>query len=1153
MPNSISFSPATNFKTQFSPRSIAVADFNGDSKLDLAISANKASDNVSILLGNGAGIFTESPTSPLSAGDNPLSIAVGNFNSDTLPDLAVANYLSTGASASILLATGAGNFNSVITIPTPSASRPNSIAVGDFNNDGKQDLAVANLESQDVSILLGNGAGNFSQNTTVPGSLFGVPIAVAVADFNGDSRLDLAVTSSPLGQVSIFLGGGNGNFAKSNNYSIGLLPYFVTTADLNRDNKLDLVVTDSGIPPFGLTGNVFVLLGNGTGGFSSPLKLDAGRNPLSVAIADFNADSYLDIAVADHNTNDETNPSSVSILLGDGNGGFNTISTKFNVGINPISVAAIDFNGDGFPDLAAANNTSNNVSILLNQPSILEFTSATYSNPEGNNGNVKTAVATVKRTGGSIGKVAVSVGLSNNVGSAESSTDYLNNFPITVTFNDGDTADKLVEIPIVGDTVNEADETFNLQLSSASGYAKLGTTTAATYTIANDDLNNSTVPSILEFTSATYSNFEGNSGEVKTVVAKVKRAGGSSGKVTASVDLANNLGSARSNTDYLNVFPITVTFDSGDTADKLVEIPIAGDTVVENDETLNLKLSDPSGNAQLGTTTAAIYTITNDDDNSTVPSILEFTSATYSNFEGNNGEVKTVVSKVKRAGGSSGKVTASVDLANNLGSARSGADYLNVFPVTVTFDGGDTADKVVEIPIAGDTVVENDETLNLKLTDPIGNAKLGTTTDAIYTIINDDRAPTPTPNPTPIPTPNPTPGGTGTATSLLPIPIESIDFSTIPTSPDAIANSLPELIVILTQTPTPIPTPATTPTPSPIPTPATTPTPSPIPTPATTPTPSPIPTPATTPTPSPISTPATTPTPSPIPTPATTPTPSPIPTPATTPTPSQTQENRDGNNSFVSPIPETECICNTLILPDLRSLMSDRTYNLILPTPENDRAIGTKNNDLILGNSGQDSLLGNWGEDLINGREENDTINGCQLLDFIDGGKGNDSLLGGKESDLIVGSKGNDTILGNSGNDTLCGGENNDYLRGDEYGDLIDGCEGEDTIYGGEENDTLIGGSGNDVLSGDLGADLLVGGSDSDLFIFKAGSGLQTIADFEDGKDTIALAPSMSFANLEIVQNGKNTTIKLKDSQVTIAQILQLNSALIGVEDLIFL
>ncbi|WP_293348449.1 FG-GAP-like repeat-containing protein, partial [Microcoleus sp. CAWBG51] len=726
MPNSISFSPATNFKTQSSPRSIAVADFNGDSKLDLA-TANRTSDNVSILLGNGAGIFTESPTSPLSAGGSPLSIAVGNFNSDTLPDLAVANYLSPGASASVLLAAGAGNFNSVITLPTPSAKSPHSIATGDFNNDGKQDLAVANLYSNDVSILLGNGAGNFSQSTTIklPSvvSLFGysgVTTAVAVADFNGDSRLDLAVTNSPIGQVSIFLGDGNGNFAKANNYSTGLFAYFVATADFNRDSKPDLVVADSGIPQLGLSGNVFVLLGNGTGGFSSPLKLDAGRNPLSVAVADFNADSYLDIAVADNNTNDETNPGSVSILLGNGTGGFNDIPTKFNVGINPSSVAARDFNGDGFPDLAVANNTSNNVSILLNQPSILEFTSATYRNPEGNNGNIKTAVATVKRTGGSIGKVAVSVGLSNNVGSAESSTDYVNNFPITVTFNDGDTADKLVEIPIVGDTVNEADETLNFQLSSASGYAKLGTTTDATYTIANDDINNSTVPSILEFTSATYSNFEGNTGEVRTVVAKVKRTGGSSGKVTASVDLANNLGSARSGTDYLNVFPITVTFDGGDTADKLVEIPIVGDRVVENDETLNLKLSDASGNAKLGTTTAAIYTITNDDDNGTVPSILEFTSATYSNPEGNSGEVKTVVAKVKRAGGSSGKVTASVDLANNLGSARSGTDYLNIFPITVTFDGGDTADKLVEIPIVGDRVVENDETLNLKLSDASG-------------------------------------------------------------------------------------------------------------------------------------------------------------------------------------------------------------------------------------------------------------------------------------------------------------------------------------------------------------------------------------------------------------------------------------------------
>jgi hypothetical protein len=492
MPNNVSFLPATNFKTQLNPRSIAVADFNSDSKLDLA-TANRADNNVSIFLGNGAGSFTENPTSPLPAGSNPVSIVVGNFNSDNLPDLAVPNYLDPGASASVLLATGSGNFNSAVTIPTPSAKSPHFIAAGDFDNDGKQDLAVANLWSNDVSILLGNGAGNFSQNTTIklPGiSLFGynsaVTTSVAVADFNGDSRLDLAVTNNNVlsltGQVSIFLGDGNGGFQKANNFSAGLFAYFVATADFNGDKKLDLVVADSGIPQLGLSGSVVVLLGNGTGGFSSPLKLDAGINPVSVAVADFNADSYLDLTVADNNTNDEENPSSVSILLGDGTGGFNGIPTKFNVGINPSSIAARDFNGDGFPDLAVANTTSNDVSILLNQPSAIEFTSTTYSNPEGNNGNVKTAIAKVKRTGGSSGKVTAIVDLASSIGSAVTGTDYINTFPITVTFNDGDTADKFVEIPIVGDTVAENDETLNLQLGTVSGYAYLGTTTAATYT-----------------------------------------------------------------------------------------------------------------------------------------------------------------------------------------------------------------------------------------------------------------------------------------------------------------------------------------------------------------------------------------------------------------------------------------------------------------------------------------------------------------------------------------------------------------------------------------------------------------------------------------------------------------------------------------------
>ncbi len=177
--------------------------------------------------------------------------------------------------------------------------QPDSVAVGDYNRDGKLDLAVAKGGSNGVSILLGNGDGTFQ--TAVNYSVNN-PQSVAVGDFNGDGKLDLAVAKGGSNGVSILLGNGDGTFQTAVNYSVNN-PQSVAVGDFNGDGKLDLAVSNSA------SNTVSILLGNGDGTFQAAEDYSVGSNPLSVAVGDFNGDGKLDLAAANSASN------TVSILL----------------------------------------------------------------------------------------------------------------------------------------------------------------------------------------------------------------------------------------------------------------------------------------------------------------------------------------------------------------------------------------------------------------------------------------------------------------------------------------------------------------------------------------------------------------------------------------------------------------------------------------------------------------------------------------------------------------------------------------------------------------------------------------------------------------------------------------------------------------------
>jgi hypothetical protein len=346
---SVSFYPAVNYGTGSAPRSVAVGDFNGDSRPDL-VTANFNSNTVSVLLGNSDGTFQSSVS--YATGSGPSSVAVGDFNGDGKPDLAVANANgSTSTAVSVLLGNGNGTFQSAVNASSGNFGAT-TVAVGDFNGDGRLDLAVAKSTSfsNTVWLLLGNGNGTFQ-----PPISYGIgsgPSSIAVQDFNGDGKPDLVVTNLRSNNVSVLLGNGNGTFQSAISYAAGTGPSAVTVGDFNGDGKADLAVANQS------SNNVSVLLGNGNGTFQSAVSYAAGSGPSSVAVGDFDSDGTADLVIGNAGSN------SVSVLLGNGNSTFQS-AVSYAAGSGPSSVAMGDFDGDGTPDLAVANKGSNNVSVLL--------------------------------------------------------------------------------------------------------------------------------------------------------------------------------------------------------------------------------------------------------------------------------------------------------------------------------------------------------------------------------------------------------------------------------------------------------------------------------------------------------------------------------------------------------------------------------------------------------------------------------------------------------------------------------------------------------------------------------------------------------------------------------------------------------------------
>lgn len=365
--------PATEYPSGKGPVFVASASLRDNNVQDL-ITANFTDNTLSILLGNGDGTFAAQTTVPTGSG--PAWIATGNFNSSSNTkdtDLAVADENANSVSIFLAHNDAAGNPDGTFTpgeILTAGA-KPVSVVAANFRDStaaGVLDLAVANQGDDTLSIFPGNADGTFQQPPnvlTLPGG--SAPAALAAADFNKDGHMDLAVADEGTNTISIFLGNGDGTFKPRTDYQVGSNPAWISAADLNGDGVADLAVANSGATATGSAGNqingdsVSVLLANGDGTFQSHVDYPAGAGPMSIAVADFNIDGLPDLAVADQTDN------AVSLLPGTGSGQFG-VNLELNAGNSPVGIVSADFNGDRRPDAAVANNGSDNLSVVLNSP-----------------------------------------------------------------------------------------------------------------------------------------------------------------------------------------------------------------------------------------------------------------------------------------------------------------------------------------------------------------------------------------------------------------------------------------------------------------------------------------------------------------------------------------------------------------------------------------------------------------------------------------------------------------------------------------------------------------------------------------------------------------------------------------------------------------
>lgn len=338
-----------------SPSDACAGDFNGDGKLDVAV-ANSGADSASVFLGDGRGGLHEAPGSPFAAGPQPHLLAAGDFNLDGKLDLAATEHDSNDVR--VFLGDGTGRFTAAPGSPYAALARTpahnHGLSAADVNADGKLDLVTSNQNDNSISVLLGDGRGEFVPATGSPLAVGRAPYPHVLGDVNGDRKLDIISPNVGGNSVSILLGDGAGRFAAAPGSPIPVLPrpFYAALADLNGDRHADAVIVHDDISL------ITILLGDGRGGFrpASGSPAEAGRRGGKTIAHDLSRDGHADLILAAGD--------SIVVLLGDGSGRFaQAPGSPYASTAGTYRIALADLDGNGRPELISVSSERSELSV----------------------------------------------------------------------------------------------------------------------------------------------------------------------------------------------------------------------------------------------------------------------------------------------------------------------------------------------------------------------------------------------------------------------------------------------------------------------------------------------------------------------------------------------------------------------------------------------------------------------------------------------------------------------------------------------------------------------------------------------------------------------------------------------------------------------
>lgn len=351
------FGEPVNFDVGQNPRSAATGDLNGDGISDLVV-ANGVGSSVSILFGTGDQTLF-APAEEIGVGRNPQSVLVADVDEDGFLDIITSN--EDEGTVTVLFNLGDGlEFSRQDLDVGGVGERPYTVQVADFNNDGAQDIAVANSIAERVGILFFDPElGDFAPFVNLEvGSGARKPRALALFDAEGDGDIDIATANQNSNNVTILLNSGDGSFTPVDNYAVGNDPFSIAAVDLDGDGDIDLFTANKE------SNTLSLLFNNGTGEFLLSDEFPLGEAPEFVKVGDFDGNGSPDVVVANSTSND------VSPLLAEPQGDLYVMvpASPVPVGLAPHWVEALDINGDGVDDIISVNGNDNNISVIVSAP-----------------------------------------------------------------------------------------------------------------------------------------------------------------------------------------------------------------------------------------------------------------------------------------------------------------------------------------------------------------------------------------------------------------------------------------------------------------------------------------------------------------------------------------------------------------------------------------------------------------------------------------------------------------------------------------------------------------------------------------------------------------------------------------------------------------